>query len=157
MSPALGSSVITEKHASCVICFGDVGKQIEKRIHIQQEVSRIARLRSYHVWALDWIPTEKDWEIEANQVIVSLLSVELDSEASRIAGLVRKLATECNCAKPDESRCFLADRAEEAGFLRSIWVSKMHEAGDLSCDMLQQGCSMHSRNRNLLTVKSVTS
>lgn len=68
-------------------------------------------LRTNDIWALDWITTEEDWPIEANNVIVALPCVQLDGEASRVPGEIGKLTPKGDGAETKEEGCLLPNLA----------------------------------------------
>jgi len=59
----------------------------------------------------------RTYKVEADNVVVALLGVELDSETTRVAALIRKLTTESDGGESDEDGRLLTDVGEKVGFL----------------------------------------
>lgn len=68
-------------------------------------------LRTDDIRTLDWIAGEEDWPIEADNVIVALACVQLDREASRVAGEIRELAPKSHSAEAKEEGRLLPNLA----------------------------------------------
>lgn len=77
ITPPVWCTVIAEEHQSGVVTvhpsviiqqpskydspFRCMGKKIEKRVIIKQEVIWVARLGADDIWALYWVPAEENW------------------------------------------------------------------------------------------------
>lgn len=121
--------------------FRRASKKIESRVIIQKEVLWIPRLGSNYIWALNGVSTEEDglwgvswstclpslggntYPIQAHDVIVSLGSVEFDSEAPGIACRIGELATKSDGGEADENGSLLAGALEEVG-LAALWETE---------------------------------
>jgi hypothetical protein len=62
---------------------------------------------------LDRITAEEDWEVESNDVVVTLTSVELDSKTSGVASLIGELPAKGDSRETNKGRCLLAWTLEE--------------------------------------------
>jgi hypothetical protein len=67
------------------------------------------------IGALDGIATEEDGEVQANDIVVALLGVELDGESTRVTGLVGELTAESDSGETHEDGSLLANSGQEVG------------------------------------------
>ena len=111
IAPSLRSAMIAEKHEPRMVGLGRAPQKIKKRIVVNKEVCRVSMLRTNDIRALDWITSKKDWPIEANNVIITLTCVQLDREASRVAGEIGKLAAKGDGAEAKKQGCLLPNLA----------------------------------------------
>lgn len=144
--PALWGAVVTEEHETGVVALRNTSEQIEGGIVVEQEVSWVASLRTDDIGALDGVTAEEDWlnklsalvlfvtfgkpthEVQANNVVVALLGVELDGETSWVTSLIGELTTEGDGRETNEDRGLLADRGQEVCFL--FWLTVSTSAGE---------------------------
>ena len=77
------------------------------------------------VWELDWILDEENWSIVSHHVVVSFLSVELDSETSGISVAVVRTTFSSHSGEAKEAWSLLADLAEEVGLRESTGIAKV--------------------------------
>jgi hypothetical protein len=116
-----------------MVTLGRVCEQIEERVVVGKEVLGVSCLGADNVWSLNGIATEEDrlpslagepskpestHEVEADNVVVSLTSVQLDGKATRVTGLIWVLAADGYSGEADKGWCLLADGGQEVGFLR---------------------------------------
>lgn len=120
--------MVTEEHHTSVVSLRSMRKEVERGIVIEQEVVWSSTLTSDNVWSLDWISAEEDWEIEADNIVVTLAlvllatarlrewhtyRVELDSKTTRIARKIWKLSAKSDSRISDEDRCLGTDALQE--------------------------------------------
>jgi hypothetical protein len=83
-----GSTTVREKNGNLMGGLWVLGKEIPENVGILQVGARISLLCMDEVRELDGITDEKDWGIVHDPITVTLLSVEFDSETSRVAGSI---------------------------------------------------------------------
>ena len=99
-----------------------MSQKIKSGIVVKKEIVWPPSLRADDIWSLHWIATEKDWlfesvktpnphwwgayPVQADNIIISFSSIELDSEAERVSGQIGKLSTQGNGGVPNEDRSF---------------------------------------------------
>jgi len=59
---------------------------------------------------------EKNWPVQAHNVVIPLSSIQLDSKSPRVASKIRKLLPQRDCTETKEQRRLLAHRRKEVGF-----------------------------------------
>ena len=74
-------------------------------------------MRPDDIGTLNGIAAKEDWKVEANNVVVSLLSIELDRKPTGVASFIRVLTTNGDCGESDEDRSLFTYAGEEVGFL----------------------------------------
>ena len=65
VTPSVRSTMVAEKHHTCMVAFWGTRKKIKERIIVEEEVPRGTTLRTDDIWALDGISTEEDGPIES--------------------------------------------------------------------------------------------
>ena len=156
MFPSIWSTMITEKHHTCVIGFGGERQQIKKGVVIQEKVLWVPRLWPDHVGSLNRISAEKHrlwrnqkwckqdskdtYKVQADNIIVSFTSVKLDSKATRISRQVGKLATKSDRRKSHEDRSFHALATKEVclfldqqAFRKMVGNPYFGQVGNIGC------------------------
>lgn len=101
-APSLGCAMIAEEHETSVIALGSVSEQVEDAIIVEEEVLGVSMLRTNDVWALDGVTAEEYGEIEADKIVVSLLSVKFDGKTTGVASFIWILTARRDGAKTDE-------------------------------------------------------
>jgi len=99
-----------------------------------EEVVRVTTLRANDIGALDWVTAEEDgldrselkstfdvilltYPVETNDIVVTLASVELDGETTRVTGSIWKLTTNSDSRESKEEGRLAANAAEEVRLL----------------------------------------
>jgi hypothetical protein len=59
----------------------------------------------------------KTYEVQTDKIVVSFHGVELDSETSGVASLIRELSSKSNSRESDKDRSLFSYRGKEVGFL----------------------------------------
>ena len=98
-----------------MVTFRRQSEQVEGRVVVEEEVLRVAGLGANNVRALNWVAAEEDREVQADNVVVSFASVQLDGKPSGVASLIRELTAKSDRRKPDKSRSPLARTLQEVG------------------------------------------
>lgn len=84
-TPAIGGSMVGEEHYPSMLGLWDIGQEVEQRVIVKQEVLRIALLGPDYVGALDRIAIEENGPVQTDDIVITVLGVVLDGEASRVA------------------------------------------------------------------------
>jgi len=111
--------VVTEEHQSGVVALRRTAEQIERGVVVEKEVAWVTGLRANDIWSLDRVATEENGEVQANNVVVALLCVELDGEATRVTGLIGKLSSQSDGREAHKDGGLFADGLEKIRFLQS--------------------------------------
>ena len=69
--PSLGSTVITEKHQTCVISLRSAAEQVKDAIVVEQKVLGIAVLRSNNIWTLNRVSAKEDGLVKLMGVLLN--------------------------------------------------------------------------------------
>lgn len=88
----------------------DVGEEIKPRIVVKQERLGVSLLRSNIVRSLEWVTDEEDGEVQADEIVIPVLGVELDSVTSRVSRRVGVFSAVSDGGESAEDRGLLADR-----------------------------------------------
>jgi hypothetical protein len=115
--PADRGAMVAEEHYSGMVALGGVGQQIESRVIVEQEVVRSAVLRADDIWTLDGVTAEENRPIQADNVVVALLGVELDGKTTGVTRFIRELATKGDGRETNEDRGLLSLSREKVRFL----------------------------------------
>ena len=99
-----------------MVAFRYAAEKVESRIIIKQEVLWVPRLGANDIGSLDGVAAEEHWEIEADNVVIAFLCLQLDRETSRVAGFIREFAAERDSRETNEHRSLLSNILQEAGF-----------------------------------------
>lgn len=93
-----------------------VGKEVEPPVVVEQERLGFTLLRPDVIGTLERVSNEKDGEVQTDEVVVSILGVELGSVSSRVSSAIRVFPSVSDRAQPGERRRLLADAPEQLGF-----------------------------------------
>ena len=103
---AIGSSPVTEEYSDLVCGFMIQTQIVPHHIGILEIGLRISFLGMNKVWELVWIPYEENRSVVTSHVPVTLFSVELDGEPSRIPFSVGTSLFSSYCAESNQHWCF---------------------------------------------------
>jgi len=116
-SPSDGSSVIAPEPSVGEHRLGSQRHEVKHRIVVDEEVLWVAGLRPDDVGTKHGVSAEEDREVDAKNIIVALLGVELESETAGIASAVRELLAVGDRAESAHERSLLShsSRTKELG------------------------------------------
>lgn len=104
-----------------------VGEEIEPPVVVEQERLGFTLLRTDIIGTLERVSNEKDGEVQADEVVVSILGVELGSVSSRVSSAIGVFPSVSDRAQPGERRRLLADASEQLGLGQMRDVLRDHE------------------------------
>mmetsp|Transcript_10017 Transcript_10017/g.16832 ORF Transcript_10017/g.16832 Transcript_10017/m.16832 type:complete len:220 (-) Transcript_10017:161-820(-) len=102
-SVAFGSSSVGEEDHELVERLRVVLQEIELHVGVNQVGLGVPLLRVDEVGELDWVVDEKDRSVVSNEIIVALLSVELNCESPWVSRSVRGPFLTSNSREPCEN------------------------------------------------------
>ena len=115
VAPADGGAVVGEEHETGVVALGVVAEEVKGGFPVEEEVAWVAVLRPDHIGTLDGVAAEEDGKVETDNVVVALGGVELDGEATGVAGLVGELTAQSDSGEAHEDGGLLTRLLEEVG------------------------------------------
>jgi hypothetical protein len=93
-----------------------VGEEIEPSVVVEQERLGFTLLRPDVIGTLERVSNEKDGEVQADEIVVSILGVKLGSVSSRVSSAIGVFPSVSDRAQPGERRRLLAHAPEQLGF-----------------------------------------
>ena len=109
-----GSSV-REENGDLVGTLRGEGEEVPEHVGVLAVGLWVPLLGVDEVWELDWVSDEEDWGVVANHIPVTLLSVELDGEASWVSLSISGALLATNGGEPSNNRSSLSDGVKELG------------------------------------------
>ena len=92
--------MITQEHEAGIIALGRTGKNIEKRIIVENETDRLSVLRVNDIQTLYWVTVKEYWPTQPDYIVISFIEEKFDCEAVRIPSKVKKFSFECDGNEP---------------------------------------------------------
>lgn len=147
-SVSVWSTSVREKNGNLMEGLRGVLPEIEDHVWISQVSCWVSLLRMKEIWELNWVVNEKDWSIVSNHVIISLLGVEFDSEASWVSNGISSTSLSSDGGESKEEWGLLTDLVEEGGLGELGYI-----LGDLEDSMGARSLGVDNSLWNSLSVE----
>lgn len=116
-APAHRCTVVAKEHQTRVIGLRSVTQEIKQSVLVEQEVLRVTPLRADDIRSLNRVSAEENGEVEADDVVVPFLRVELDGESAGIPSFIGEFSAESDGREANKDWCLLPGRLEKIRFL----------------------------------------
>lgn len=88
VSVSIWSSSVSEEDHNLMLSLWSMLPEVENLVSIGKVGGWVSLLGMKEIWELNWIVNEENWSVVSNHVVVALLGVELNGEASWVSDSV---------------------------------------------------------------------